>query len=1102
MGDAMAYRIGIDVGERSVGLAAIEYSVEDKPVRVLAAVSHIHDGGMTPGTAKSPESRLASAGIARRTRRLVRNRRKRLAALDSLLASHGVPVSDPVDGITYQQWRARAELLEGFVEDSQYRNELLSLAIRHIARHRGWRNPWWSFERLVEAPTPTEQMGRMTAEAATRFGVDSASVRYVGQIGARSASREIALRPRTRTGALAAAPDVTQVLSVQVQQQDQLAELREILGVQQVTPEFADAILRMVFTQEKPHVPTERVGRDALPGMRHLLRAPVGALEFQEFRVLAAVANLRIAEHGSERSLSAAEHDLVVDNLIGASEAPVWAEIAELLEVRPRALHKPTSDEEGAGARAPIDRTSAVIAAKFPPKHPFGAWWRAADATRRAEAVQWLLGAEPETLGDPDAIAELIDIVDLREKFDAIDLPSGRAAYSIESLRLMNAYMREKRCDLHTARRACFNVDNDWQPPRPRLDDAIEHPTVDRVVTIVRRFLVNAVEKWGLPDSIMIEHVRGSFMGPSALAEFKYELRSNERRNERNRSELIAAGVAEPSRRDIRRFLGVQQQNGKCLYCGAAISFSSCELDHIVPSTLGGSNREENLVAVCRPCNQSKSNTPFAVWAVKLNDPRISLSEARGRLREWNWHGRSPMNRKSLQAAIVRRLEATTDDEFPDDRSMASTAYAARELRFRIETFVQAEALKRGLEVPDVRVFRGTMTAEARRAGGIDSMLRLRRAKAKTRLDRRHHAIDAAVLTTLNDSVAQTMGQRHRKRVANEFARDDEHWKDFEGVDAGHRASWLAWRERAGALAGLLVDAIQEDRIPVMRSLRLTPRFGAVHADTVRPLVSRPVVGEWSLADVSRVADLGIRKRLVKLFEAGTLEEAGAVRAALPEEISEVKLFAKDSAQIALRGGSAEIGASVHHARVYAWRTQRGEINYGWVRVFAGEFPLIGFGPGVNVLTAPIPLWSQAMLKANRTLLKRIMSGEAVEIGWLTVDDELEFDASEMRFSTDKFGTLMQEVGDTHWICTGFFTDVQISLVPSMLASEGADASLSEVARDVLVANRLPLSVNVAMSLPQLRVLRRTALGSPRWRGTHLPVSWCPRDVAEARLPK
>ena len=42
------YRIGIDVGLNSVGLAAVEVADENSPVRLLNAQSVIHDGGVDP----------------------------------------------------------------------------------------------------------------------------------------------------------------------------------------------------------------------------------------------------------------------------------------------------------------------------------------------------------------------------------------------------------------------------------------------------------------------------------------------------------------------------------------------------------------------------------------------------------------------------------------------------------------------------------------------------------------------------------------------------------------------------------------------------------------------------------------------------------------------------------------------------------------------------------------------------------------------------------------------------------------------------------------------------------------------------------------------
>lgn len=60
------YRIGIDVGLNSVGLAAVEVSDENSPVRLLNAQSVIHDGGVDPQKNKEAITRKNMSGVARR----------------------------------------------------------------------------------------------------------------------------------------------------------------------------------------------------------------------------------------------------------------------------------------------------------------------------------------------------------------------------------------------------------------------------------------------------------------------------------------------------------------------------------------------------------------------------------------------------------------------------------------------------------------------------------------------------------------------------------------------------------------------------------------------------------------------------------------------------------------------------------------------------------------------------------------------------------------------------------------------------------------------------------------------------------------------------
>lgn len=57
-----------------------------------------------------------------------------------------------------------------------------------------------------------------------------------------------------------------------------------------------------------------------------------------------------------------------------------------------------------------------------------------------------------------------------------------------------------------------------------------------------------------------------------------------------------------------------------CSYCNEALDFetkSAVHLDHVWPLNGGGLNCYPNMVAVCQPCNTSKSDTPPDVWIQK-----------------------------------------------------------------------------------------------------------------------------------------------------------------------------------------------------------------------------------------------------------------------------------------------------------------------------------------------------------------------------------------------------------------------------------------------------------------------------------------------------
>lgn len=57
------------------------------------------------------------------------------------------------------------------------------------------------------------------------------------------------------------------------------------------------------------------------------------------------------------------------------------------------------------------------------------------------------------------------------------------------------------------------------------------------------------------------------------------------------------------------RYEVLRRDNHACRYCGATAPDVMLQVDHVIPTTLGGSDDPDNLVAACRDCNSGKSSS-------------------------------------------------------------------------------------------------------------------------------------------------------------------------------------------------------------------------------------------------------------------------------------------------------------------------------------------------------------------------------------------------------------------------------------------------------------------------------------------------------------
>ena len=1079
------YRVGIDVGSYSIGMAAIAIDDDGKPTEILSAISLIHDSGVDPDSAKSAATRLATSGIARRTRRLYRRKRKRLAKLDKFISSQGWPLKefeeyeDP-----FYPWRVRAELATTPITDKQELGEKLSIALRHIARHRGWRNPYSKVTALYAVAEPSDALVSIQEQCATELGRPIPPTTTVGQL---VASMNLGkTRLRGEDSLLAARP----------RQSDNANEIHAIARVQGLSNELVKQIIDHVFAAESPKgSAAERVGKDPLqPTKKRALKASDA---FQLYRIAALIGNLRIRGGKKNRRLTTEETRLVFDYLrsLPAKQEPTWQLVAEQLRIDRGNLVGTaimTDDGERAGAKPPVHETNRLM--ESTKIKPLAAWWKSADADARAAMVKALSNAEVDDF-DSQAGAQVQEFFfgisdEDQEKLDGLHLPIGRAAYSEDTLVRLTKRMIGEGMDLYEARQAEFKIPNDWAPPAPEIGERVGNPAVDRVLKATARWLNAAERQWGTPKSVNIEHVRAAFMSESSARELDRDNQQRAKRNVKVVAEMQEKlGIeGRPSRADVWRFQSIQRQNGKCAYCGTQISYMNSEMDHIVPQAGEGStNTRDNLVAVCRECNSSKSNIAFAVWAENTSRPGVSVQKAVERTRHWVTDSglRKPEFDK-FRKQVCDRLRRKATDEPIDARSLESVAWMANELRSRI-----AQKFKDG--DTKVRVYKGALTAEVRRASGISGKLEFVDGKGKSRLDRRHHAVDAAVVAFTSNYVAETLALRSNMKFDQELRRKAPQWREFTGSDHVHQVEWTKWKYRMQALAELLNNALVQDRIVVMHNLRLRLGNGAAHEDTIGKLTRIKVGDAISTTDIDRASSEA-------LWCALTRDPDFDPKTGLPENPNrmirihgthlaasdEITVFPVAAASIPIRDGFAKLGSNYHHVRLF--RVPNGKkYNYFLMRVYTID--LLKFRKE-DLFTVELKPQTTSVRKCLPKLREALANGTAEYLGWLVNDDELLISASA---SIEKpIAKLQEQYGPTkRWRFAGTDSESRILLRPLQLSAEGLPSDVEKDIREIVEKRGWRISINNLFNGARVTIIRRDALGRPRLHSAaHLPTCW------------
>ncbi|QOL34507.1 HNH endonuclease [Bifidobacterium lemurum] len=1110
------------------------------PVRILNAQSVIHDGGIDPQKNKEAITRKNMSGVARRTRRMRHRRRKRLEKLDALLQQYGYPIVDS-NTLTepFAEWMIRAKAADEFIADEEQRKEAISVAVRHIARHRGWRNPYHRTESLLNENDYSEQYGQLLEKTERYLDRDLPEGLTPAQIIEEVLSAGYAEALRLRTGSVNREAREG-LLPTKLMQEDNANELKVIFSMQHVPEGESRKLLLAVFHAHSPKGSTEhRVGKDPFD---HELRALKASLVFQRYRIVSMLANLRIAENGFQRPLSISEKGTVYDSLTAPStEEITWSDVAEIFgwkRSQIKGVGSLTPDgEERITSRPPrLNSVQSIFECKDKKlRAKLIDWWRATDESSHESMIRLLSNTvDVGKVHDDPCYEQAISFIDQLNdeelsKLDEINLQSGRASYSEGTLRKLTHQMLTTDDDLHEARKHLFGVGDNWRPAAERIGTPVGNPSVDRVLKIVNRYLMSCRNRWGDPESVQIEHVRDALSSVATAGRNKKAYENTQRRRTLYREDLIKylkddMRIASPRESDIRRLEAIQRQNGQCLYCGAGISFKTCEMDHIVPRKgKGSTNTRDNLAAVCAECNRMKGKTPFAAWekTVAAQARRVDMKQALERVEAFLPGADTSSEQRAFKQSVSMRLKQTEEDEAIDNRSMESVAWMADELHRRIDWFYNADRYNgKSLAKTEkafiaVNVYRGRIIADARKASGIDGAIHFVGAHYKTRLDRRHHAVDAAIIAMMDSDSAQTLSVRGSLRESQVFYGIHDgmvSWKRYPEPGSGSYDSYRQWSNRMKTLLVLLNDALDHNRIMVSQWQRMSLGNSIAHNATIHAL-DKCELGSAIDSDTIRKASTPA------LYCALTRLPDYDVAHGLPENVDRVihlngqrldaadrvSFFASNAAQIAVQGGSADIGSAIHHARIYrCWKegAKGDKCFYGMIRVF--QVDLLR-SASEDLFTVSLPEHSVSMRYGEKKIVRAIYEGREEYLGSLVVGDLIRVDFGEQKITgqiADMLNFFQKDCTQSFNVCSdwtvaGFGDPSKLILRPRFLSAEGLKETAEKKGAEVpdgvqkIVSGKgwRPAIDPLANLKPQ--VLRFNALGEPRMRSLHgLPTSW------------
>jgi len=804
----MGYRLGIDLGTASVGLACITLDANKEPADIAYHCAHIFQEPVEPATGGGIGSTKASArGSARRTRRLIDRRASRLrdlASICELLKIDPQTVTSD-DGRCLHEARSQATTKPIAVAD-------LARVLFRMAKRRGYAG---GFQVKKEGDEGQVEGGINQL----RQLMQDANCDWFGQyLLHRFNSGETLKLKEAKPIGLYVSRDMVEAEFEQIWKIQSAAH--PILNEKYKGKPLKDIFRNVIFYQRPLKSVAAMVGQ--CPLEPNLPRAPMSQPAAQAFRIEKQIADLRWGMGRRSQALSS-EQKTVIRDVLTTNEKATFLQTYKALEKSgyPKPEHRGLNFDRP--SRQELKGNSTLKAME---KLGLAEQWQTLNEGTQISIINFLadLGSPQEVdrkdwhlqyrskgkNGKPGklrefspAMVEFINAMVASGKFDRlskIGFDGGRSAYSIKALKKLTEKMRDG-MDEYEATEALYPQPDKKSERLTHL--AIHKPTGNIVVDValrqMRYAVNNAIVAMGgePPSEVVIELSRDMGLGLKRRGEIEKGMDKNQRERKKAKEDLEKNGHSATST-NIFRWRLWDEQGNNCPYCerkiclGAAVDGRETNLEHIIPRTLTRVGRQQDHIMLShRHCNDDKGNrTPWQAWGHDADKWKIITERAKAlekkrrfakarflTLQDWKAEIINSdiindfTNRQYHETSWISKLAAQWMRTVCSDVSVSRGAMTAHLRRiWGLNTVIPEIRFESGLPVFDTAKEKNIITKEEFEkykpyweghnnnhsgAQRTDQMI-------EKRIDHRHHVIDALVIALTSRGLYQKMARNYK----------------------------------------------------------------------------------------------------------------------------------------------------------------------------------------------------------------------------------------------------------------------------------------------------------------------------------------------------